>query len=154
MNQPTPPVTVEILTQFSPKDAAEIGHVLSFLSDRFDGSPVSEDILQSIISSPSHAQLVARNEVGTIVGSATLSLTLGAGSGRNAWMEDFIVSPDTQGKGVGSGLWNTALIWCRSVGVKKLNFTSRPSRNVAQEFYLKRGATIRDTNCFTKTITD
>jgi GNAT superfamily N-acetyltransferase len=152
MNQPTPQVTVEILTEFSQKDAAEIGQVLPHLSDRFDGSPVAEDTLQSIILSPSHAQLVARDETGIIIGIATLSLTLGAGSKRNAWMEDFIVAPEAQGKGIGSILWNAALDWCQTKKAKKLNFTSRPSREAAQAFYLKRGARIRETNYFTKAL--
>lgn len=152
MHQPTSNVVVEILTTYSKQDAIDIGLLLPHLSDSFDGSPVPEQTLLDIISSPSHDQLVARNESGNVVGAATVSVIVGAGSSRNAWLEDFVVSPKTQGMGVGSKLWDAMIDWCQDKGVNNLNFTSRSSREAAQAFYLKRGAIIRDTNFFRKNI--
>jgi ribosomal protein S18 acetylase RimI-like enzyme len=129
-----------------------MGHLLTSLSDTFDGSPISEQTLRNIIESPFHDQLVARDETGTIIGMLTVSITIGAGVHRGAWLEDFVVDQSTQGTGVGSKLWDVLLEWCRSHDAHKLDFTSRPTKVAAQQFYLKRGAVVRDTNYFRVTI--
>ena len=144
--------TVETLSAYTERDAQAIGHLLTSLSDKFDGSPVNEQTLRDIIESPFHDQLIARDEHGTIVGMLTVSITIGAGVSRGAWLEDFVVDARTQGTGVGSKLWDALLAWCRSHEVHKLDFTSRPTKVAAQHFYLKRGAVIRDTNYFRVTI--
>lgn len=145
-------MNVEILTQYSAEDAAAIGRLMPHLSDAFDGSPVPAALLRDIIASPYHDQLVARDEYGTIIGTATLTVTMGAAVGRNAWLEDFVVDPAIQGAGIGGKLWDAMLDWCRSHEVHKLGFTSNPIRATAHAFYLKRGAEIRDTNYFKKAI--
>ena len=152
MNQPMSDITVEVLTVHSQEDAAAIGHLLSFLSDSFSGEPVDQQALHDIIASPYHDQLVARTNSGTVVGTLTVSLTMGAGVLRKAWLEDFVVDPSVQGSGVGGKLWDATIDWCRRRGIDKLDFTSHPVREAAQHFYLKRGAIIRDTNYFRKII--
>ena len=151
MNQPTP-TTIEVLAAYSSEDAAMMGSLLPYLSDKFDGAPLDEGLLRDIISSPHHDQLVARNTDGAIVGMATVSVVLGAGVTRGAYLEDFVVHPDTQGMGVGGALWEAIISWCQEKGAKKLDFTSSPSKEAAQRFYLKHGAVVRDTNHFRKTI--
>jgi GNAT superfamily N-acetyltransferase len=84
--------------------------------------------------------------------SACMGLAIGAGVHRGAWLEDFVVDRSTQGTGVGSKLWDVLLEWCRSHDAHKLDFTSRPTKVAAQQFYLKRGAVVRDTNYFRVTI--
>lgn len=153
MNQPTPRVIiVEALTRYDEEDATRIGKLLPFLSDKFDGQPVSKESLTEIIESPHHVQLVARDETERIVGIATLSITLGFTSGRNAYLNDFVVDPSIQGAGIGSKVWEAMIDWCKNNKLTALEFTSRPSRESAQQFYLKRGAIIRETNFFKKTI--
>lgn len=152
MSTPTHDLTIESLVAYSPKDAATIGKLLSHLSESFSGDPVPEQTLTDIIESPYHEQLVARDELGSIVGTATVSVTFGAGVGCNAWLEDFVVNPEIQGMGIGSRLWDAIIDWCREKNVQKLGFTSRASRTAAQAFYLKHGAVIRDTNYFKKDI--
>lgn len=150
MDRPIDQITVETLTSYSEKDARDIGLLLTHLSDKFDGSTVPEEVLQNIISSPHHAQLVARDSSGKIVGAATVSVIMGAGSAKNAWLEDFVVDTSLQGFGIGGKLWDAVVDWCKSKGARNLNFTSRPSREAAQAFYLKRGAVVRETNFFRK----
>ena len=152
MNTPTPDLSVEILTEYSATDAAMIGKLLPHLSNNFSDAPVSEQTLRDIIDSPLHEQFVARTDAGVIVGIATVSITFGAAVGRRAWLEDFVIDPDTQGMGIGSKLWDTIMLWCHDHQVGSLGFTSRASRAAAQSFYLKRGAIIRDTNFFKKQI--
>lgn len=145
-------MNIEILTEYSPADAVALGGLMPYLSDKFDGSPVPEALLRDIIASPYHDQLVARDEQGAIIGTATLTVTMGAAVGRNAWLEDFVVDPTVQGGGIGSQLWDAMVDWCRAHGVRKLSFTSNPTRTAAHTFYLKRGAEIRDTSYFKKEI--
>ena len=152
MNQPASDVKVEALATYSLEDATAIGHLLSTLSDSFDDNPVEKQVLEDIISSPYHDQLVARNNKGVVIGTLTVSLMMGAGVIRKAWMEDFVVDPDAQGMGVGSRLWDALVIWCHDRQIQKLEFTSRPDKVTAQHFYLKRGAIIRETNHFLMTI--
>lgn len=152
MNQPTPEVTVETLSSYSFEDAAGIGKLMPHLSSRLGDEPIDEKILRDIIASPYHDQLVARDEAGTIIGTATLSITMAAGVGRGAYLEDFVVSPHAQGAGIGSKLWSAMISWCEQKGAHKLDFTSSPSKKAAQHFYQKHGAVVRDTNHFRKTI--
>ena len=152
MNRPQSDITVNTLTAYSFEDAAAIGRLLPFLSDSFSGDPIDRQLLTDIIASPYHDQLVARSTDGTIVGALTVSLTMGMGVVHKAWLEDFIVDPNLQGAGVGSKLWDALLDWCRDHDVHQLDFTSRPTKEAAQHFYLKRGAIIRDTNYFRKII--
>ena len=152
MNQPTPNITIEALTAYSLDDATVIGQLLSILSNSFDGRPVNEQVLTDIIASPYHDQLVARDVTGKIVGTLTVSLTMGAGVIRKAWLEDFIVDPTIQGMGIGSKLWDAAVMWCQDQEAKQLCFTSRPSRTSAHDFYTKRGAITYDTTFFKKAI--
>ena len=153
MNQPTPQITIEILRRYSPDDAVQIGALMPHLSSRLDDTPIDEELLKDIISSPYHDQLVARDANGTIIGTATLSIVMAAGVGRGAYLEDFVVSPTAQGTGVGARLWDVMIAWCKEKGAHKLDFTSSASKEAAQRFYLKHGAVVRDTNHFRKTIT-
>lgn len=153
MNEPTAATTtIEILTTCDPHDAAAIGALLPHLSTNFTDAPIAAPLLQDIIASPYHDQLVARDTSGRIVGTATLTVTMGAAVGRNAWLEDFVVDPELQGSGIGGKLWDQMLEWCRDHDVKNLGFTSNPTRRAAHAFYLKRGAVIRDTSYFKKSI--
>ncbi len=154
MNKQISDISIEILAKYSEKDAAAIGRLLPYLSDSFSSQPIDRQVLEDIITSPYHDQLVARDHNGIIIGTLTLTITMGAGVIRKAWIEDFIVDPATQGMGVGSKLWDASIIWCQEHRAKKLEFTSRPAKATAQQFYLKRGAVIRETNFFRKQITN
>lgn len=139
-------ITVERLTTYSAQDAIDIGKLLPALSTRFTDQPVDEQLLREIIDSPHHEQIVARED-GRIVGTATLTITIGTGAGRKAYLEDFVVSPETQGKGVGGAIWDEITKWCSEHGIN-LFFTSNAKKQAAHQFYINHGATIRDTTVF------
>lgn len=152
MNEPTNTISVDILQQYSSKDAIMLGQLLTHLSSRFTGEPVTEHLLTAIINSSSHALFTARTSDGTIIGCATLSTVLGISSGRCAQLEDFVVSPDYRGQGVADLLWSNLIDWCEQQDITKLNFTSNPTRIAAHKFYKKHGAATRDTFVFVKNI--
>lgn len=139
-------VTIERLTTYSTEDAIQIGKLLPSLSARFTDQPVDETLLKEIIDSPHHEQIVARQD-GKIVGAATLSITIGTGAGRKAYLEDLIVDQITRGQGVGSAMWEEITKWCTERGVG-LFFTSNAQKEAAHRFYLAHGATTRDTTVF------
>jgi GNAT superfamily N-acetyltransferase len=139
-------VIVERLTEYSEVDAAGIGRLMPFLSERLSGNPVDEALLRAIISSPYHEQLVARLN-GTIVGVATMNLLMGPGANREGYLEDFVTDPDVRGQGIGGKVWNSMIEWCLEYGVD-FSFTSRATRDAAHSFYLNHGAEIRDTTAF------
>lgn len=144
--------TIVTLKEYSPDIAASIRRLFPHLSASFVDTVVDESLLRAIIDSPHHDQLIAYDQSGAVVGIATLSLTFGVAVGCNAWLEDFVVDPAAQGGGIGGALWEASLAWSREHGAQSLKFTSRPTRTAAHAFYLKRGATIRDTDFFKKDI--
>lgn len=110
--------TIEILTTYNEQDAIELG-ALMHLSETSSGEPIAEELLRAIIESPYHAQLVARDASGAIIGAATLSITFGAGAGAKAYLEDFVVNPEIRGGGIGSQLWDAMCEWAREHGACK-----------------------------------
>lgn len=137
-------IRVERLHAYSPEDAAGIGRLMPVLDSKLTDEPIPEDRLQAIIKSKYHDQFVARQEDARIVGAATLSLIMAAGTGDKGYLEDFVTNPET--KGVGTVMWHEIGKWCMERNVK-LNFTSNPDRTAAQHFYRSR-AMIRRTTVF------
>lgn len=139
-------VHVEGLTEYSAEDAAGIGRLMPFLSDRLTDEPMDEVLLRTIIESPHHEQLVARLD-GLIVGAATMNLLMGPGVGRQGYLEDFVTDKEVRGQGIGRKVWQGMLDWCVEQGVD-FRFTSNPVREDAHSFYLKNGAEVRETTVF------
>ncbi len=139
-------VTIERLAAYISEDAVGIGRLMPFLSKHMNGAPLSEELLTQIIESPYHEQIIARLN-NKIVGTATLSIIMGPAVGKQARLEGFVTDPEIRGQGIGSRIWDEVLRWCDERHVS-LEFTSNPSRKAAHEFYLARGAKIRDTTVF------
>ncbi len=137
---------VERLEHYSDDDAADLGRLMPHLSARFTSEPIDKKLLETIINSPFHDQLVARLD-GRIVGAATLSLIMGAAAGRKGYLEDFVADPDVRRQGIGKKVWDEMMNWCRERNVD-LGFTSHVSREAAHNFYHAQGAVIRDTSVF------
>lgn len=85
-----------------------------------------------------------------VLGMASVSVTFGAGIGKNAYLEDFVVDQAARGKGVGHLLFDAYEKWAKEKGCKNLEFTCGQGREAAQKFYNDHGATIYDTNFFRK----
>ena len=87
-----------------------------------DKGEIPEEWFLEIINSPFHDLIVAEEE-GRILGMASMSIMMGAGIYKNAYLEDFVVSSETRGKGVGGKLWEEILRWAREKGARRLEFT-------------------------------
>jgi acetyltransferase, GNAT family len=85
-----------------------------------------------------------------ILGMATVSVVFGAGIGKNAYLEDFVVDNAARGKGIGGLLFQAYEDWAKEKGCKNLEFTCGHGRETAQSFYKTHGAEIYDTSFFRK----
>lgn len=141
-----PDVIVERLEAYSEADAAGIGRLMPFLSERLSDEPMAEDVLRAIVESPNHDQLVARLD-GLIVGAATMNLLMGPGVNKQGYLEDFVTDPQFRGQGIGDRVWQAMIDWCKEQDID-FSFTSNPSREEAHRFYLNHGAEIRETSVF------
>ena len=142
-------IEIKRVTKYDEKLAKAMGELLKDLSSKATGAPISQDWLEQTIASPLHDQLVAFDGE-KLVGMATVSIILGAKIDRNEYLEDFVVSKDCQGKGIGGLIWAEIIAWGKEKGAKRLEFTSsgQDQKSGAVSFYLKKGAIIRDTNFF------
>ncbi|MGI6612698.1 MAG: GNAT family N-acetyltransferase [Candidatus Nanosyncoccaceae bacterium] len=145
-------LVIERLTSYSQKDAIEIGQLMPSLRSKIrDDSPIDKKALLDIINSPWHDMIVARLD-DKIVGTASLSIIMGPANKRIAYLVDFVTDPNLREQGIGSKIWDAILKWCEEKGAKRLDFTSKPSREAAHKFYLSRGAVIQETDVFRKEI--
>ncbi len=137
------------MTEYDGEIAAAMGKILKDLDENYNGEPVARELLEDIIVSPWHDILLAFDDE-KLVGIASVSVVMGALVEKNEYLEDFVVSADCQGKGLGSKIWEQILEWGRQKGCKRLEFTSsgKGKKQGAVEFYLAKGARTRETNVF------
>ncbi len=142
----TKTITIERLKKYSDADAAGIGKLGPSLSARFNEDPVNAKTLRTIIESPLHEQIVARDENGKIVGAATMNAVFAPFAGKIGYLEEIVVDANTQGAGIGGKLWDEIVAWAREMGLERIEFTSRKDRAATHAFYEKRGAFVRESN--------
>lgn len=115
------------------------------LTQDIDRVPSKED-LEEVVKSPNNHLLVAKDG-DEILGTLTL-VFYRVPSGIKAWIEDVIVSNKARGRGVA-----TALIWhavniARENQAEKVDLSSSPWREAANNLYQKLGFDKRDTNMY------
>lgn len=141
---------IKKLDHYTPEIANRVRELLIQLSrSGKDKGEIDETWFRDIIASPWHDLLIAEDD-DKIIGFACLSVTMGPGIRKNAYLEDFVVDSTIRGKGIGSALWNAMLEWVAEKGCKKLEFTCGNGREAAQQFYKNHGAEIYETNFFRK----
>ncbi len=141
---------VKKLETYTPEVATRVRELLIQLSrSGKDKGEIPREWFEDVISSTYHDLLIAEED-GKILGIATLSILMGPGIRKNAYLEDFVTDNTIRGKGIGSALWQAMLEWAAEKGCKDLEFTCGHGRESAQEFYKHHGAEIYDTNFFRK----
>lgn len=111
--------------------------------------PPSKDLLDRMAASDQIFVFIARGEKASerILGSATLA-TFVTPTGVHGWIEDVVVDSEARRQGVGRALTEACLEKARSMGLKTVNLTSRPSRKAANRLYQKMGFERRETNVY------
>lgn len=135
---------VEIAHEATPELLAAMHHLIPQLSS--SAAPMTMAELTAIVSSPATVLLLARNE-GAIVGSLTLA-TFRIPTGVRAWIEDVVVDGAARGLGAGAALNRAAIAIAQERGARTVELTSRPSREAANQLYLKLGFKTRETNVY------
>jgi ribosomal protein S18 acetylase RimI-like enzyme len=93
------------------------------------------------------ATLFVATDSGAVVGTLTLVIFT-IPTGVRAWIEDVVVDENARGLGIGEALTSAAVNEARSRGVRSIDLTSRPSREVANSLYRKLGFERRETNVY------
>ena len=157
-------IKIITVTEYNKTVADRIRQLLTQLSrSGKDKGEIPQEWFEQLISSPWHDCLFAvdlAEDSNTkqdllilpeqILGMASVSVIFGAGIGKNAYLEDFVVDQSARGKGVGRLLFDAYEKWAREKGCKNLEFTCGQGREAAQQFYRDHGAKTYDTNFFRK----
>lgn len=142
-------ITISIVENVDEDLVAAFEKLIPQLS-RSNPAPDAET-LRAIVESEASTLLIARDEVGAIMGSMTLAM-FRIPTGLRAWIEDVVVDEDARGRGVGQLLNEHALDVARAAGATTVDLTSRPSREVANRLYQRLGFVARDTNVYRFTL--
>lgn len=159
-------IKIITVTEYNKAVADRIRQLLIQLSrSGKDKGEIPQEWFEQLISSPWHDCLLAvdlAEDSNTkqdslilpeqILGMASVSVIFGAGIGKNAYLEDFVVDQSARGKGVGGLLFQAYEDWAKEKGCKNLEFTCGQGRETAQQFYRDHGADTYDTNFFRKTL--
>jgi ribosomal protein S18 acetylase RimI-like enzyme len=138
-------LTISTATAVSDELVDAIGRLLPLLSS--SAPPPTAADLDAIVSSPATTLFVARDDDGPIVGTLTLAI-FRLPSGVQAWIEDVIVDTAARGQGCGEALTRAALDAAAAAGARRVDLTSRPSREAANRLYQRVGFESRDTNVY------
>lgn len=143
---------IKHLDTYSPDVADQIRRLMIQLSrSSQDKGEIPESWFRDIIASPWHDLLIATQD-DRIIGVACLSVVMGPGILKNAYLEDFVTDASVRGQGIGSALWQVMLEWAAEKGCANLEFTCGNGREAAQEFYKRHGANVYQTNFFRKAV--
>lgn len=108
--------------------------------------PSKEHFTKLVNSQNSHF-FIAQLANSQIVGTMTIASYV-IPSGTRMWVEDVVVDSAYRGKGIGGGLIDYAIDYCRSMGAQDIRLTSRPARIQANKLYQKAGFIEVETNVY------
>ena len=137
-------VSVEKTTSATPELLAGLNNLLPQLSS--NAVPLTMADVETMVNSDA-ATLFIATDSGVVVGTLTLVI-FPIPTGVRAWIEDVVVDENARGLGIGEALTSAAVNEARSRGVRSIDLTSRPSREVANAFYRKLGFERRETNVY------
>ncbi len=129
-------------------DGAEEAEALSRLLAQVSSSaaPLTPERVREVLRTPSTSVLVARLD-GKIVGMALL-LTLTTLSGDTGYVEEVVVDKAVRGQHISTALMQSLLDLAAQKGLRFVDLTSRPSRDIANNLYQSLGFQVRATNCY------
>lgn len=137
----TDPEPIKVATS---EDTQAIASLLAQLSS--SAPSFSHADLEAMVADPATTILAARSG-DEIVGITTL-VVFRVATGVRAFIDDVVVSDAHRGKGLGEKLVRAAIEQAASLGVQKIDLTSRPSREAANRLYQRLGFERRETNVY------
>lgn len=147
-----PEIVVGPVTEYSEAVVSGINILLPQLDPKFGNNSMTRELLEERIACPTADQFIATRN-GEVIGSGVMSVVHGSLAGKRGHLEDFIVSEDARGTGVGKMLWEQFIAWCNDRGLKALGFDSELEdpeleREAALKFYKKRGVEMHENSRF------
>jgi ribosomal protein S18 acetylase RimI-like enzyme len=139
------PIQVEETTAVTPELVAAFARLLPQVTP--SAPPLDEAALREIVRAPHTVLLVARDDGGSVVGSATL-VVFRIPSGLRARLESVVVDQEARGRGVGEAICRAALLRAAEAGVGAVDLTSMPARAAANRLYERLGFQRRETNVY------
>jgi ribosomal protein S18 acetylase RimI-like enzyme len=140
---------VERAHQVSPELLEALQRLLPQLSPGRQLPTTAE--LTEVMAAPGSTLLLARDELGHIVGTLTL-VVFRTTTELRARIEDVVVDESARGKGLGEQLVKEALRLAQERGARSVSLTSRPDREAANRLYERIGFGQRPTNVYTFTL--
>jgi len=139
-------MSIEIRT--AQQVSADLVNDLNVLLPQLSSSAaaLTETSLDAMLASPGTTMFLAYNDQ-RLIGTLTL-VVFAIPTGLRAWIEDVVVDQSARGLGAGVALTQAAIDLARSLGVRSIDLTSRPSREAANALYLKMGFELRETNVY------
>ena len=144
-------MSVERAHQASPELLEALQRLLPQLSPGRQPPTTAE--LKELMAAHGSTLLLARDELGHIVGTLTL-VVFRTTTELRARIEDVVVEESARGKGLGEQLVKEALRLAQERGARSVSLTSRPDRETANRLYERVGFEQRNTNVFTYRLDD
>lgn len=135
---------MEKATAATPALLAGLNRLLPQLSS--NATLLSMADVETMVNSDAATLFIAIDN-GAVVGTLTL-VVFSIPTGVRAWIEDVVVDEKARGLGIGEALTSAAVHEARARGVRSIDLTSRPSREVANALYRKLGFERRETNVY------
>ncbi len=136
---------IEQIKKYSPDVAESIHNLVKQLDDNY--KPLSVQDIKDMLSSKNCFLVVAKNSQNKIVGMITLIIYRTPYT-KKGILEDVVVDVDFRKQGIGTKLIQKAISKAKEEGVSSVHFTSKPSRESANQLYGKLGFKKRETNVY------
>ena len=136
---------IERVTHINETIISAFEKLIPELTKEKDRIPTKKD-LQKVVSSENNYLFIATGGF-EIFGTLTL-VFYWVPSGVKTWIEDVIVDDSARGKGVATALMWHAINLAQKKGAEKVDLSSRPWREAANNMYLKMGFEKRDSNMY------
>lgn len=138
-------VTIEQLKKGTFDIFDAIRHLVAQLDN--DYKPLSNRDIKEMLDSPNCFIFVAKTSQNKIVGMATL-VVYRIPYTKKAVLDDLVVDKKFRGQGIGTKLLKTVIAKAKKTGAFVIDFTSKPTRESANNLYKKLGFKQRETNIY------
>ena len=139
-------ISVENVVTFTSELTPLIDSLAKQIGNNYEG--ITDEVLEQIITSDMTHLLVAKDmTTGKIIGMITLVIYR-IPYKTKGWIEDLVVDSSYRGKGIATLLFEKAIELAKAKHLKKLDFTSKPERESANNLYAKLGFHKHETNVY------
>jgi len=138
-------MTIRQINKYSRDIHDRINYFLKVLTGK--ERDVSVEQLNQLFESKDIHLFLTFDTDNTVMGMMTLAVN-NLSTGKRAWIEDVVVAPEHQGKGIGRKMMNFIVDFAQKEKVNSLMLISNPNRTVANNLYQSIGFEIREANVY------